>query len=192
MILMFSSSVFGAESVADASKIPPESLNKLQNTLARVTELLWAKNEVYFHEGYHQRCIAVLRLITELDPSDVEAYGIGAWLMDSSDKPADAEAFLKTGISNNPVGYYLYNELASHYYQLKNYESAVNYYRIAVQQQDCPSLVWHSLAHAFEKGGKIEDSIKTWKHAKVLEPDDPVVDMNLDRVKQESKATISP
>ena len=41
--------------------IPAGSLEMLQGVFARVADLLWEKSDDYFHEGYHERCISVMR-----------------------------------------------------------------------------------------------------------------------------------
>lgn len=174
------------------SQIPPESLQMLQEMFGRVTELLWEKSDVYFHEGYHERCISVMRLIVEMAPSDVEAFSIGSWLMDSRDRPAEALAFLERGLSLNPNRYELYVELGLFHYGKKDYGRAAQYLETGVKFADCPVKMWHMLAHAYEKNGDLKRSVETWEHSAKLEPNDPVVENNLKRVREklaaESKA----
>lgn len=173
-----------AAQVTDASVVPAGSLDMLQNTFARTTELLWEKSDVFFHNGEFERCVAMMRIIAEMDPSDTEAFTVGAWLMDSLDREEEAQAFLEKGLALNPGSYDLYGELGMRYFHNENYEKSIEYYEKAVSFEDCPDVTWHGLAHAYEKSGRIDKAIETWELIDVREPDNPVVKLNLGRLKE--------
>lgn len=165
-------------------QIPADSLARLQDMFGRVTDILWDRSDDMFHEGCFDYAAAMFRLITEMDPTDTEAFGLGAWLMDSRNRPADALAFLRHGLSVNPTRYNMYDELGAYYYKKKDYKQASGYLEKAVAFDDCPVQVWHMLAHAYERSGSVEESIKAWEHVSLVSPDDPVVKLNLDRLKK--------
>jgi Tfp pilus assembly protein PilF len=169
--------------------IPPDSLNLLQDTYARTTELLWEQIDGYWHEGEFERCIALFRIITELDPSDIEAYSVGSWLMDSKDRPDEAQAYLEYGLSQNKDRYDLYEELGRFHFNKKDYKKASEYLQKAVSFPDCPVLTLHLLAHAYEKSGNLQKSLETWQHSAELEPDSVVVKNNLERVREQIEGT---
>ena len=168
----------------EPKSIPQASLQLIEDVFARTADLLWEKSDEYFHNGCFERSIALLRLVVEMDPTDVEAFSVAAWLMDSKDRPAEALAFLKRGLALNPNRYELYADLGRYYYQAKDYAKAADYFEKAVKFKDCPEVLWHMLAHSYENGGQIEKSVETWQHAAALEPDNPVVKNNLERVKE--------
>ena len=171
-----------------AQAVPTKSLEKIQQTLGRVTDLLWEKSDGFFHVGDYERSVATLRLITDLDPTDLQAYSVGAWLIDSRERPSEAEAFLKLGLSRNPNHYEMYSELGDFYFNKQNYAAAVGYFESALKFKDCPIVLWHMLAHAYERSGSLQKSIETWEHALTLEPGDGTVLVNLKRVKDEMAA----
>jgi len=168
--------------------IPAGSLEMLQGVFARVADLLWEKSDDYFHEGYHERCISVMRLVTEIDPTDVRAFAVGSWLIDSRGRDAEGIAFLERGLALNSDRYDLYAELGHRYFHMENYPKAAQYFQAATGFKDCPVTLWHMLAHSYEKSGLLEKAVQTWEHSAVLEPDDPVVQRNLDRVKKQLAA----
>lgn len=165
-------------------QIPADSLAKLQYMFGRVTDILWDKSDDMFHEGYFDYAAATLRLITVMDPTDTEAFSTGAWLMDSRNRPEEALAFLQHGLSVNPTRYNMYDELGTYHYMKKEYKLASSYLEMAVAFDDCPVLVWRMLAHAYERSGEAEKSIKVWEHLSQVTPDDPVIKLNLDRLKK--------
>jgi tetratricopeptide (TPR) repeat protein len=168
----------------ETSAPPPESIDMLQDIFRKTADLLWEKSDEYFHDGKFEWSIAALRLVTEIDPTDVEAFSVGAWLMDSKGRPDDALSFLEKGLSINPMRWEMNSELGEFFYNKKRYSDSTAYFETAVKLPDCPLVVWHRLAHAYERSGRIEESIKTWEQLTVLEPDNPIVDMNLDRLKE--------
>ena len=75
------------------------------------TDKLWAQNDAYWHQGDYPRIIALDRIITQADPHFIECYNTGAWLMWSSGRDADAQAFYAEAVANNPhdsTAYYDY------------------------------------------------------------------------------------
>lgn len=172
-------------SAAAQSKIPPESLDKLQNVLSDVRDQLWDKSDEFFHAGDYQRCIGILRLIAEIDPTDSEAYSVGAWLMYSTDKKAEGIAFLELGLKRNPKDFESYKNLGDYYFLLEDHKHAAFYYVKALEFPDCPKILLHALAHCYEELGQFQEAVETWERAAALEPNDPVVKNNLERVKKE-------
>lgn len=169
----------------DPQQIPSESLDKLENVLSGVCDKLWERSDEFFHKGQYRRSISVLRLVAELDPADDQAYGVASWLMYSLDEKDEGLAFLKLGLERNPDRYNMYEELAAYYTDLKDYKKAAEYYERATSFSDCPKIIWHALAHSYEKTGDLEKALKVWEHSAELEPGDPVVNNNLEKVKKQ-------
>jgi tetratricopeptide (TPR) repeat protein len=149
---------------------------------------LWVRADTFFHAGQYEAIIPIVRLVTWLDPHNVDVYSTGAWHLDynfvdtnqMSDKryiPA-AVALLREGIRNNPDIWDLYFELGWTHYNKKilDYEKAVEYIEKACtkdgvdpntgQRVPRPEYVDRMLAHMYEKVGRFDDAIKQWHKAR--------------------------
>jgi tetratricopeptide (TPR) repeat protein len=149
---------------------------------------LWIRADTFFHTGQYQAIIPIVRLVTWLDPHNIDVYTTGAWHLDynfvdysqMSDKryiPA-AIALLKEGIKNNPGIWDLWFELGWTHYnkKLQDYEKALECMEIACkydgvdpntgQRVPRPEYVDRMLAHQYEKVGRFQDAIKQWKKAR--------------------------
>ncbi len=142
-----------------------------------VASVLWVQADQFFHTGEYEAVLPLVRLVTWLDPHQIDVYSTGAWqldynLVDSHERsdrryiPA-AISLLKEGIRNNPDIYDLYFDLGwMHYMQkLKEYEGGAYWIAEATkhgakdpntgEDQPRPSFVDRMLAHAYEKRGLI-------------------------------------
>lgn len=150
---------------------------------------LWIRADDFFHRGQYQAIIPLVRMVTWLDPHNIDVYTTGAWHLDYnfvdeanslSDKryiPASV-ALMKEGIRNNPEIWDLYFELGWTHYSRKLMDDQKALYYIA---QACkhdsvdpntgetsprPEYVDRMLAHQLEKAGRFEDAIKQWDVSK--------------------------
>lgn len=150
---------------------------------------LWVRADTFFHEGNYQAIIPVVRLVTWLDPHNIDVYTTGAWHLDYnftdqrnqlSDKryiPASV-ALLKEGIRNNPNIWDLYFELGWTHYNKKmmDYDGALRYIEMACKKPGFdpntgakvprPEFVDRMLAHAYERAGRFDDAIAQWQRAR--------------------------
>ncbi len=91
---------------------------------------LWIRADDFFHRGQYEAIIPIVRMVTWLDPHNIDVYITGAWHLDYnfvdeanslSDKryiPA-AIALMREGIRNNPNIWDLYFELGWTHYSKK-------------------------------------------------------------------------
>ncbi len=165
-------------------QIPDKSLETLRTVLSDVRDQLWIKNDEYWHDGALNRCIAAMRLITQMDPHDTECYADAAWLMWSDMREADAEAFLREGLANNTGVYDLYLELGTYYYFRTRFEEAIPLFAASLTFPDTPFYARHMLAHSYEHAGYIGDALDTWIEAEAAEPGQPAPPMQIDRMMQ--------
>ena len=142
-------------------QVPPRSLDAMQQAMAAVEVRLYAANDRFWHHGEYERCIATLRLITEMDPRDTQAFDTAAWLMENQLRDDESEAFRLKGISLNPNDPDLYFSLGHFYYTHERYQDAVRNIETAVSLGS-PSFTWHALAHAYEGAGDIYDALGIW------------------------------
>jgi tetratricopeptide (TPR) repeat protein len=97
------------------------------------------------------------------------------------DRDSEAVAFYQEGLKANPKSYYMYDEIGYYYFlRKKDYPTAVKYLEQSAKMPDAKPLTLHSLAHAYEKTGNIEMSLKTWERA-AKDPDDAAAKTNLAR-----------
>lgn len=146
---------------------PPASSSPAQvdGIVSAVVDRLWTQTDVYWHQGDYPRIIALDRIIVGADPHFMEPYQTGGWLMWSSGQDADADAFYRLGIQNNPrnsKAYYDYglSFLVNHKH---DYPAAIRVFRQDVTQADAGVLDWRMLAHSYEKAGQWDRAVATWR-----------------------------
>ncbi len=151
-----------------------------------VAGALWIRADDFFHRGQYQAIIPIVRMVTWLDPHNIDVYTTGAWHLDYnfvdeanslSDKRyiPGAVALMKEGIRNNPQTWDLYFELGWTHYSRKmmDEENALRYIQQACEHESVdlntgeksprPEFVDRMLAHQLEKVGRFEDAIKQWE-----------------------------
>jgi tetratricopeptide (TPR) repeat protein len=150
---------------------------------------LWIRADDFFHRGQYQAIIPIVRMVTWLDPHNIDVYTTGAWHLDYnfvdeanslSDKryiPASI-AFMKEGIRNNPTIWDLYFELGWTHYckKLMDDRKALEYIAEACkhdsvdantgEKETRPDFVDRMLAHMLEKVGRFDEAIKQWDVAR--------------------------
>jgi len=108
-----------------------------------IAGLLWVRTDKFFHEGNYDAIVPMVRIITWLDPQNVDVYQTGAWHLDYNFTDAEQRSdrrylplsvtLLEEGIANNPTTTKLYADLAfTHYFRkMCNYEKSIEWYRKA-------------------------------------------------------------
>lgn len=154
-----------------------------QALITRITDDLWEYGDRYWHAGRFEDRILLDYTIIELEPGFLEAYGTASWLIDSNGRPAEAEALLKRATRVRPDAWNAWDELGDFYFRGKRYREAVDAFRRATEKPGCHPKVFHSLGHACRLSGDLKASLHAWEEAKRREPNDPVVDNNLKKVR---------
>ena len=149
---------------------------------------LWVRADTFFHEDQYDAIIPIVRMVTWLDPHNIDVFTTGAWHLDynfvdedqRSDKryiPASI-GLLREGIKNNPYVYDLYFELGWTHYnrKLQDYTNAVKYMEMACKHpgfdpntgEDTPrpEFIDRMLAHEYELAGRFDDAIRVWKETR--------------------------
>lgn len=139
-----------------------------------VAGLLWVRADEFFHSGDYEAIIPLVRIITWLDPHQIDVYSTGSWhlaynFVDSHQRAdhrymAPAIKLIEEGIENNPTTHDLYTDLGFTIYFLKTqeFDKSVVWLKRSVGHKP-PNYVYHLLAHAYEKEGKIDDALQVWK-----------------------------
>ncbi|MHB1000535.1 MAG: tetratricopeptide repeat protein [Armatimonadota bacterium] len=140
-----------------------------------VAGLLWVRTDEFFHNGNFEAIVPLIRIITWLDPHQVDIYSTGAWHLsynftDSAER-ADrrylppALKFMEEGIENNPNVWDLKFGLGFMLHCLKtlNFKEAIYWEKEAAKDKDCKLFVHRQIAHAYEKSGNIDMAVKQWQ-----------------------------
>ncbi|HSV72193.1 MAG TPA: hypothetical protein VLH79_00340 [Chthonomonadales bacterium] len=149
-----------------------------------VAGLLWVRADEFFHEGDYDAILPLVRMITWLDPHQLDVYITGAWHLaynftDSGHRSdrryiPPAQALLREGFHNNPTVYDIAFELGwQNSDKVRNFHEAEQWFREATvrsttdeqgRKQPPPMFTWHQLAHSLARQGLIDESIATWRH----------------------------
>lgn len=149
-----------------------------------VAGALWVRADEFFHEGDYDAILPIVRMVTWLDPHQLDVYITGAWHLsynftdanERSDRryiPA-AQRLLEEGYENNKTLYDIPFELGwENEDKIKDYVRAEHWFRIASEcksqdkpgegLQPAPMFVWHQLAHSLEKQGRIDECVAVWR-----------------------------
>jgi hypothetical protein len=136
--------------------------------------LLWVKTDDYFHRGEYEPILRLVRLITVIDPHQIDVYTTGAWHMSYNfmDKRLIKTGleFLEGGVKNNPSIYDLYFESGyTNMDKTRDFPKAIYWYREASNRGTTdgkpmpPMFTWFQLAHAHERAGDIDGAIQQWQ-----------------------------
>jgi len=136
--------------------------------------LLWVRCDEFFDAGDYDAIVPLIRLITWLDPHQVDVYDTGAWHLAynfiDSGQHADyryiqpAIALLKEGVSNNQgvsdietcLGFDIYNQKAL------DYKNAAYWLLRASKEKDSFFARDRLVAHAYEKNGEFDKAERQW------------------------------
>jgi hypothetical protein len=160
-----------------ASQLPIEfALGAATGFSQAIAGLLWVRTDEFFDKGDYDAIIPMVRIITWLDPHNIDVYETGAWHLDynftDTDQRSDrryipvAIALEEEGIKNNPDVPELYADLAfTHYFRkTADFPKAVEWYKKAEQIPGWDvTKVGHGLAHAYVACGEIPEAIAQWK-----------------------------
>lgn len=141
-----------------------------------VAGLLWVRVNDFFHSGNYEAIVPLTRMITWLDPHQIDVYCSGAWhlaynFVDSNQRAdrrylAPAIKFLEEGVKNNPGVYDPEFDLGFVLYTLKaeNFEKGLYWIKRAAAEKNAPDRLQRQVAHAYERAGRINECIEQWRH----------------------------
>ncbi|MHB1458161.1 MAG: tetratricopeptide repeat protein [Armatimonadota bacterium] len=156
-----------------------------------IAGLLWVRTDEFFHSGNFDAITPMIRMITWLDPHQVDVYSTGAWHLsynftDSAERAdrrylAPAIKFMEEGIENNPEVWDIKLGLGFMIHALKtlDFKETIRWELEASKSKDAKLYVHRQLAHAYTKDGNIDAAIRQWskcvnqsKELLKLDPDD--------------------
>jgi len=149
-----------------------------------VAGALWVRADEFFHEGDYDAILPIVRMVTWLDPHQLDVYITGAWHLaynftDSSERsdrryiPA-AQKLLEEGDANNNRVYDIAFELGwQNNDKIKDFDRSEKWFRTASTRkgasksgepsEPAPLHVRHMLAHSLERQARIEDANAIWR-----------------------------
>ncbi len=182
------------KSLAEGSKnLPVEfALGAFTGFREAIAGMLWVRTDEFFHNGDYAAIMPLIRVITWLDPHQIDVYETGAWHMDynftDSQERSDRRyiplslALISEGISNNPDEPDLYSDKGFvHYFRkIGDYPQSADTFRdgwkvVTDASQDLNNqtnfdkvdkgvmTVGHGYAHALEAEGKIPEALAQWQ-----------------------------
>ncbi len=175
-----------------AAQPPRETQQKLEAVRDLLQFRLVQLSDYYWHEGHHYKTMALLFVLIEYDPQDVEGFASLGWLLDSYGQTERAFQVYERGIRANPNRYDLYFEAGFWYSQKGEYQRARAYLEKAVSFKEAPIFVWKSLAHTCERMGDLKRALEAWEKAKQMDPTDGAVDLNMARVRRKLQEQSEP
>ena len=156
---------------------PGLSIDQLLASVAGLREMvagiLWVQSDEYFHTGQFDAILPVIRLVTWLDPRQIEVYSTGAWHIgynftdeqNRSDRRYIPLALrlLEEGVQNNPNTYELFYDTGYMYWHKidDEYPLAVDWFKQAIAKPDIATIpaIKSILASAYQRNGQIDEAL---------------------------------
>ncbi len=145
------------------------ALGALTGFREAIAGLLWVRTDDFFDKGDYEAITPMIRIITWLDPHNIDVYETGAWHMDynftDTDQRSDRRyiplslALMNEGIVNNPDVPEMYSDLAfTHYYRkIADYPKAAETF--AAGQQEITDMQQRGIAAP--QDAELQDSAKS-------------------------------
>lgn len=136
--------------------------------------ILWVKADSFFDSGNYDAILPLIRLVTMLDPNEIDVYATGMWHIgynftdeeQRSDRRyiPSALALGREGCRQNPDTYELYFEEGWLWYHKidDDYDNAVKWFVKAQTKPDMMTARKNLLGMAYQRSGQIQDSIDTY------------------------------
>jgi tetratricopeptide (TPR) repeat protein len=165
--------------------VPPKaSAERISTIMDQAATQMWQYTDRYWHAGEHVHMMWLEYLIVEMDPTFVNAFSGLAWLLDSYGYDAEAVRVYNRSIAQNPRSWEAYYELGFYYYNNKLYADAKPYLQKATENSPTLANPHRLLAHACERLGQYEESLRAWDAVLKMAPGDPAATANRERVKK--------
>ena len=142
---------------------------------------LVGESDLWFHRGEYEQLLRCQEAAVFLDPTFVEMFEVNGWLYWSMERNTEAIGAYRRGIEANPESWEAAFALGFHYFNVGDYEKALPYLARA-QELGAAPIMLHTYAHALEKAGRVEDSLREWEYLRKLEPDSHIPPQQIERL----------
>ncbi len=136
-----------------------------------VAGILWVRADTYFSSGDYDSILPIIRIVTMLDPKQIDVYATGMWHIaynftddqQRSDRRyiPSALALGAEGARNNDYTYELFFETGWLWYHKidDNYEKTVDWWEQANQVKDMQEARKNILAQAYLRAGLLDEAL---------------------------------
>ncbi len=136
-----------------------------------IAGILWVRADTYFDQGNYDAILPIIRLVTMLDPRQIDVYATGMWHIgynftdeqSRSDRRyiPSALALGSEGARNNDYTYELFFETGWLWYHKidDNYGKAVEWWKEAQEREDMQTARKNILTMALLRDGKLEEGL---------------------------------
>ena len=156
----------------------------------------------HLEHGTEREILPWLRLAADLDPNKIETYTVGAFfLREHLNLPAQAEAFLREGLRNNPGSCELLFELGRLYHDsTQDLDHARNvwllgvnrYFALKPADQTEQKLIFEeiivNLAHLENEAGRYAEAINWFHAAQKISPNPDALQEQIDAIQKKIPA----
>lgn len=157
--------------IAQSGLSPDQLLFVLGGFRELIAGILWVRADSFFDTGNYDAILPIIRLVTLLDPKQVDVYATGMWHIgynftdeeSRSDRRylPSALALGAEGAKQNPTTYELFFETGWIWYHKidDNYDKAVKWMNDAQQREDMLPARRNILAMAYQRNGEIDKAL---------------------------------
>lgn len=140
-----------------------------------VAGILWVRADTYFNEGQYDAILPIIRLVTMLDPRQIDVYATGMWHIayNFTDQQSRSDRrYLSTalalgaeGARNNPQTYELYFETGWLWYHKidDNYDRAPYWFSESQKLEDIPPARKDILINSMIRNGQVFEAIDVFE-----------------------------
>jgi len=135
-----------------------------------IAGILWVRADSFFDEGNFDAILPIVRLVTKLDPHQIDVFATGMWHIaynftdegSRSDRRyvPSAVALGAEGAKANPETYELFYETGWLYYHKieDDYPEAVKWFREAMKRKDVITARKNILNNVYQRNGQVEEA----------------------------------
>ena len=168
MVYPFWAKNYAPEKVTSEGLSPDQFLASVAGFREMIAGILWVRADSFFDEGNYDAILPIIRLVTILDPKQIDVYATGMWHIgynftdeeSRSDRRylPSAIALGKEGAKNNPNTYELYFETGWLWFHKidDDYGQAVSWFKKASEIRDILPARRNLLYKAYERDGQID------------------------------------
>lgn len=151
---------------------PDQFLISLAGFRELIAGILWVRADSFFDQGNYDAILPIIRLVTILDPKQIDVYATGMWHIGynftDEDSRSDrryvpsALALGKEGAKNNDYTYELFFETGWLWYHKidDDYGQAVKWFEEATKRKDMLEARRNLLSMAYQRDGQVEKQVE--------------------------------
>jgi hypothetical protein len=153
---------------------PDQMLFALTGFREMIAGILWVRADAFFDSGNYDAILPIIRLVTMLDPNEIDVYATGMWHIgynftdeeQRSDRRyiPSALALGEEGAKQNPDTYELFFETGWMWYHKvdDDYDNAVYWFEQAKKRPDMIPARKDLLSMAYQRDGRIQDGLNNY------------------------------